>query len=101
MKKKNIELKCDLALKELTDIFSIPDTYPNTKIDVMRYHMAKAISILCMIDDWEVENICSYYCLSEIERNLNNFVEERKRKENENVNRRIDRVGEVGKGFQV
>lgn len=101
MKKKNLELKCDLALKELTDIFSIPDTYPNTKIDVMRYRITKAISILCMIDDWEVENICSYYCLSEIERNLNNFVEERKRKENENVNGRINCVGEVRKRLSV
>lgn len=54
-----------------------------------------------MIDDWEVENICSYYCLSEIERNLNNFVEERKRKENENVNRRIDSVGEVRERLSV
>lgn len=98
MKKKNVELKCELALKELTDCFSIPDKYSNTKIDVMKFHIVNAISILCMIDDWEVENRSTYFCLSEIDRNLTNYVEERKRKENENVNRRIDRVGEIGEG---
>ena len=84
MRKVNLERKIDLAIKELTDCFSISDKYPLTKRDVMRFHIVNAISILCMIDDWEVENHCTYYCFSEIEKNLNNFVEERKRKENEN-----------------
>lgn len=84
MRKKNLELKCELALKELTDCFCISDTFPDTKIDVMKFHIVNAISLLCMIDDWEVENRSTYFCLSEIDRNLNNYVEERKRKENEN-----------------
>lgn len=86
MKKKNLELKCELALKELTDCFSINQRFPETAIDVMYFHVCTAISYLCMIDDFEVENKTTYYCLSEIDRNLSNYVEERKRKENENVN---------------
>lgn len=85
MKKKNVELKCELALKELTDCFRY-DLDSSTKVDVMRFKLVSAISYLCMIDDWEVENRSTYFCLSEIERNLTNYVEERKRKENENGN---------------
>ena len=83
MRKVNLEKKIDLALKELTDCFRY-DLDINTKVDVMRFKLVSAISYLCMIDDWEVENRCTFFCLSEIEKNLNNFVEERKRKENEN-----------------
>ena len=86
MQKRNLERKVELALKELTDCFSINQTYPETAVDVLYFHVCTAISYLCMTDDYEVEDKPSYYCLSEIERNLNNFVEERKRKQNENGN---------------
>lgn len=87
MKKRNIEIKCELALQELTDCFRIPDIDINTKTDVMKFHIVKAISYLCMIDDWEVEQRSTYFCLSEIERNLVNYIGEQKRRleENEHV----------------
>ena len=40
-----------------------------------------------MLDDWVVEEKTTYYCLSEIERNVNNLLEERKRKQYENGNK--------------
>ncbi len=80
MKKRNIEIKCELALNELTDCFSISDMYPETKIDVMKFHIVNAISYLCMLDDWEVEQRSTYFCLTEIERNLQNYVGEQKRR---------------------
>lgn len=93
MQKRNLEKKIELALKELTDCFSISDKYPETAVDVMYFHVCTAISYLCMMDDWEVSERCTYYCLSEIERNLKNYVDERKRKNYENGYARIDRVG--------
>lgn len=101
MKKVNLERKIEQAIHSLTNCLVINKDYPNTAIDVMRFEVINAISILCMTDDFEVEERTSYYCLSEIERNLTNYVEERKRKENENVDRRINSVGEVGKRFQM
>ena len=50
-----------------------------------------------MVDDWEIEDRCSYYCLSEIDRNLVNFIDERKMKSYENVNKWVDRVGKKHK----
>lgn len=87
MKKCNLEKKIDLAIQVLTRSLTIDERYLITSIDVMRFNVVQAISILCMTDDFCVEEKTTYYCLSEIERNLNSFVEERKRKENENGNK--------------
>lgn len=80
MKKRNLERKIELALNELTDCFSINQKFPETAIDVMYFHVCTAISYLCMTDDYEVEDKTTYYCLSEIERNLCNYVGEQKRR---------------------
>lgn len=56
-------------------------------VDVMRFRVSQAISYLCMLDDWVVEEKSTYYYLSEIEENVNNLLKERKRKENENGNK--------------
>lgn len=95
MRKVNLERKIDLALNEAICCFNfckpedIKDSiiYPETSLLLIRYHLERVISFLCMLDDWVVEEKSTYYCLSEIERNVNNFLEERKRKQNENGNK--------------
>ena len=87
MRKVNVERKCDMALNELLEVLRLTYLDDKTYIDVMRFRVSQAISYLCMLDDWVVQEKSTYYCLSEIERNVNNFFEERKRKENENGNK--------------
>ena len=85
MRKVNLEKKIDFALKELISCIERDSRFDaETELDYCRYKICCAVSYLCMIDDYVVEEKSTYYCLSEIERNLNNFVEERKRKQNEN-----------------
>ena len=81
MKKINLERKVDMALTEaIKGLRSIDQAYYKTSMDVMRYHLERCVSILCMSDDWEVSERCTYYCLSEIERNVNAYLLERKMK---------------------
>lgn len=95
MRKCNLEKKIDFALNELIVCFNMckPDEikdslkFPETSLLLIRYHIERSISYLCMLDDFVVEEKSTYYCLSEIERNVNYFIEERKRKEHENGNK--------------
>ena len=87
MRKVNVERKCDMALNELLETLRLSYLDDKIYIDVMRFRISQAISYLCMLDDWVVEEKSTYYCLSEIERNVKNLLEERRRKENENGNK--------------
>ena len=87
MRKINDERKIDLALNEAVEAYRLLNFADPVMIDVATFRIGKCISYLCMTDDYEVEEKPHYYCLSEIERNLNYFVEERKRKENEVCNK--------------
>ena len=86
MRKVNLERKIDFALEELTKGLEAKYRFVNPIIqhDMTVYHIERAVSILCMLDDWCVEEKSTYYCLSEIEKNVGNYLEERKRKKNEN-----------------
>ena len=87
MRKVNVERKCDMALCELLEVLRLSYLDDKSYVDVMRFRVSQAISYLCMLDDWVVEEKTTYYCLSEIERNINNLLEERKRKQYENGNK--------------
>lgn len=84
MRKINVERKIDLALNEAVEAYKLLDFADPVMIDCATYHVGKCISYLCMLDDYVVEENSTYYCLSEIEHNLNFFIDERKRKQNEN-----------------
>lgn len=88
MKKVNLEKKINLALNEAVNALRVcEDLDFNTRDNYCKYAFTRIVSILCMVDDWEIEDRCSYYCLSEIDRNLVNFIDERKMKSYENVNK--------------
>ena len=84
MRKVNIEKKIDMALAEVLEAYRLLSTRDSVYLDVAQYRLSKCISFLCMTDDYVVEEKTTYYCLSEIERNVGNFLEERKRKDYEN-----------------
>lgn len=86
MRKVNVERKIDYALDELLLAYRLLEKREPVYLDVASFKIGKAISYLCMMDDYVVEEKSTYYCLSEIERNVGNFLEERKRKQNENGN---------------
>lgn len=86
MRKINLERKIDMALNEALQAYKLLSEPDCVLIDASAYCVGKVISYLCMIDDYVVEEKSTYYCLSEIDRNVSNFLEERKRKQNENGN---------------
>ena len=87
MRKVNLERKIEFALVEALEALKMIDKREPVYLDVAQFRISQCISYLCMIDDYVVEEKTTYYCLSEIERNYINYVEERKRKANENGNK--------------
>lgn len=77
MRKINIEKKCDLALNEAVNSLRFNDTDVDSFVvkQFYRYTIEKIISILCITDDWVIEGNPSYYCFSELERNLSDYIE--------------------------
>lgn len=87
MRKVNIEKKVDLALSEIFEAYMLLQKDDETVcVQLARFKVANAISYLCMLDDYVVEEKSTYYCLSEIERNVNNYLEEREKIADENGN---------------
>ena len=80
MRKINIENKCDRAIceavKALRNDELEMDSY--TRLSMLRYEIERIISILCITDDYVMEDNATYYCLSEVERNLSDYIEHKK-----------------------
>ena len=81
MRKINLERKIDLAIKELIQVNEV------RSIEAYKYHIERTLSILFIVDDDVIEERSTYYCLSEIERNLKNYLLEKEIRKNENGNK--------------